>query len=475
MKIFLLANNIVGKQICAFLVKQKGVKIVGLGIHEKDKQKYAEDIVRISHVSPRHIFLANTLRDNETLDRIRKLTPDLVISAFWGYILKPPFLAIPPLGTINFHPGYLPQNRGVNPNVWPFIEGSKGGVSIHYIDPGVDTGNIIARKEVPIEPIDTAETLYNKTIKEIVLLFTQEVWPQIQKGTVRSTPQSAYPEVVTTHVSKDIEKLSEIDLDKQYTGREIINLLRSRTYSDRYYLSYQDSGKRIFIRVQLSDPQHNTVPMTDMQEQWVHTVLHKLKYNIPCDISPVIPVQEAEGIRVFLQVVSKKGLSKETIQLMTRWRKRASTAFANRFHPTAMRTKKWFTNQVLKKKDRILYFLYDRSGKKIGHVGLGSFNFFEGSCEIDNVVRGIDTYPGVMSYSVLTLARFATTTLGMKIVRLRVLEDNSHAIRFYSRIGFEEIRKIPLQKKVKKDQILWTETKNQKKADRWYVLMEWRY
>ena len=57
---------------------------------------------------------------------------------------------------------YLPFNRGKKPNVWPIIEGSPAGVSMHYIDSGIDSGKIISQSKIDVEIIDTAKTLYDK-------------------------------------------------------------------------------------------------------------------------------------------------------------------------------------------------------------------------------------------------------------------------------------------------------------------------
>src|SRR5258706_6564932 len=177
MRIFLLANNFVGLEICKYLVGRKE-NIVAQAVHEKDKQRFTKEIIEVSKINKSNIFLADSLRQQKTLSKIKQLKPDIIIAAFWGYILKPDLISIPPRGCVNFHPGYLPYNRGVNPNVWPFIENTPIGVTLHYIDEGTDTGDIIARKKMVQDPIDTAGTVYDKTLEEIIALF-KKTWPLI--------------------------------------------------------------------------------------------------------------------------------------------------------------------------------------------------------------------------------------------------------------------------------------------------------
>ncbi len=250
MRILLLANNWVGLEVCKFL-RQKKETIVGLGIHEKERQRCTKEIIQASGVSKNTIFFAKELRTSATLSHITALKPDIIIAAFWAYILKPPLLSIPPKGCINFHPGYLPYNRGVNPNVWPFIENTPAGVTLHYVDEHIDTGDIIARKKVPITLIDTAETVYDKTLAAIVDLF-KKTWPSIKTGKNLRTSQKNLSEKPTFHSLRDIEKIDKIDLNKRITTRKLLNILRSRSYSDRYYAYYEENGKRLYVRVQLS-------------------------------------------------------------------------------------------------------------------------------------------------------------------------------------------------------------------------------
>jgi len=247
-KIFLLANNWVGLEIAKYLVKRQE-NIVGLAIHEKDKQKFTKEIIKTVNLPKSKIFKANSLRDPKVVGKIKQMTPDIMIGAFWGYILKSELISIPPMGCINFHPGYLPFNRGMNPNVWPIVEDTPAGVTIHYVDEGIDTGKIIARKKVVVEPIDTGGSLYDKTLIEIVKLFKQ-IYPQLIAGKIR--PKRQNEAQATFHWAKDIDALDKIELDKKYTARELIDLLRARTYADKSYAYFFDKGKKIRVGLTLS-------------------------------------------------------------------------------------------------------------------------------------------------------------------------------------------------------------------------------
>jgi methionyl-tRNA formyltransferase len=107
--------------------------------------------------------------------RIRSAEPDAV-AVFGCGIIKPPVIDLLPAGkTFNLHQGLSPYYRGSGTNFWPFAEGRLEyiGVTLHLIDPGIDTGGIVAHERPAIEPADTLHTLGCKTvIKSADLLGT---------------------------------------------------------------------------------------------------------------------------------------------------------------------------------------------------------------------------------------------------------------------------------------------------------------
>jgi len=246
MRVLLLANNWVGWQVARWL-KGRGDEVVGLVIHPPQGRKYGEEILGSLSLPPERIFDGSQLQRPEITQAIRALGPDIGLSALFGYILRPEFTGVFPKGIINLHPSYLPYNRGVHPNVWTIVKGTPAGATLHYIDEGVDTGDIIAQRQVPVEPVDTGETLYRKLERLCVDLF-QETWPLIQTGRAGRTPQ---PHPGTCHRARDLERIDEIDMDRTYTGRELINILRARTFPPHTGAFFRQSERKIWVRVQL--------------------------------------------------------------------------------------------------------------------------------------------------------------------------------------------------------------------------------
>jgi methionyl-tRNA formyltransferase len=113
---------------------------------------------------------------------LEKNKVQFVVSYRYRYIIKPLVLKFLKGNAINLHISLLPWNRGADPNLWSFLENTPKGVTIHYIDEGLDTGDIIAQKEIFFdEEQETLATTYNKLNEEIIRLF-QEQWPLILEG-----------------------------------------------------------------------------------------------------------------------------------------------------------------------------------------------------------------------------------------------------------------------------------------------------
>lgn len=117
-----------------------------------------------------------------TPDFVDKVNASFLISYGYRHILKKEIIEKLPGKSINLHISYLPWNRGADPNFWSFVENTPKGVTIHYLDDGIDTGDIIVQKEVEFGSRDeTLATTYDKLQVEIQELFKQN-WSKIKSG-----------------------------------------------------------------------------------------------------------------------------------------------------------------------------------------------------------------------------------------------------------------------------------------------------
>ena len=97
---------------------------------------------------------------------------DFIISYNYRTILKSELIELFPHKAINLHISYLPYNKGASPNIWSFIEGTPCGVSIHEIDSGIDTGDILVQEEIKYDyRKETLASSYEKSNKKIQSIF----------------------------------------------------------------------------------------------------------------------------------------------------------------------------------------------------------------------------------------------------------------------------------------------------------------
>ena len=124
-----------------------------------------------------------------TLEELQDFNPDLIISYGYRHIIKKPIIDAFPEKIINLHISYLPYNRGASPNLWSFVEDSIKGVTIHLVDEGIDTGDIMFQKEVQLGDSMTLEESHEKLKSEIESLF-MENWSLIRNNNSPRIKQS---------------------------------------------------------------------------------------------------------------------------------------------------------------------------------------------------------------------------------------------------------------------------------------------
>ena len=135
------------------------------------------------------VFQPERLRRLEAVEHVRAWTPDLIVVAAYGQILRPSILEIPRLGVLNVHASLLPRWRGASPVQAALLAGDAiTGVTIMKLDEGLDTGPLIAKREVPILPGETAGELETR-LAEIGGQLLLDVLPDYIAGLLRPQPQ----------------------------------------------------------------------------------------------------------------------------------------------------------------------------------------------------------------------------------------------------------------------------------------------
>jgi len=178
--------------------------------------KLIADELDIPVIQPRRV------RDEDAMVSIREFAPDLIVVAAYGQILRPNLLQLPRYGCINIHGSLLPRWRGAAPIQAAILAGdAETGITIMLMDEGIDTGDMLSQRALPIADDDTAETLFKK-LAPLGADLLIETLPKYLSGEIQPQPQ---PEEGATY-AKMLKKADGL-LDFSQTAEELERKIRA--------------------------------------------------------------------------------------------------------------------------------------------------------------------------------------------------------------------------------------------------------
>lgn len=170
---------------------------VQLVVTQADKPRGRGMVITPCPVKARALELGLPVRSPEKLkdiyEEVKNIPFDLGVAVAFGKIFRPDFLALPKLGIINVHFSLLPLLRGAAPVQHSLFQNfQKTGVSVFWINPGMDDGPLFLQKEIAVDAQDDAQTLFEKLIP-LGLDALQETLKAIEAGHLVKTPQQGTP------------------------------------------------------------------------------------------------------------------------------------------------------------------------------------------------------------------------------------------------------------------------------------------
>ncbi len=190
------------------------------------------------------VYEPERVRDESFLQFFRELAPDMVVLCAFGQILPPDIINTPPLGCLNVHPSLLPRYRGAAPISRAIMAGEKTtGVSIMIMDEGVDSGDIVLQKEMPIEPEDTCGDLAERLALMGADMLVDSV-RSMMDGTARPVPQD---HTLATPAPRLTPETGHIDWSRP--AEEIVNLIRALSPTPGAYSFLRDKKLKIYFAV----------------------------------------------------------------------------------------------------------------------------------------------------------------------------------------------------------------------------------
>ena len=204
----------------------------------------------MSGLSPDRVLVGRQFREPDGKELLESLDLDYIIGVHFPYIVPDEVLQIPRIGVLNLHPALLPYNRGWHTPSWAILDGTPIGATLHFMDSGLDTGDIVTQMELEVRPEDTAHSLYGRLVELEVELF-RSAWPLLASGNPPRHPQSA--EEGSGHNRADLasDSIRRLDLDEVKPVKEVLRTIRALTTNNEAEAAYFEVGGRRY-RVQVS-------------------------------------------------------------------------------------------------------------------------------------------------------------------------------------------------------------------------------
>ncbi|MCD2136610.1 methionyl-tRNA formyltransferase [Salinicoccus halitifaciens] len=187
------------------------------------------------------VYQPENIKDEEAMRKLESIDPDIIVTAAYGQILPKALLELPKHGAVNVHASLLPKFRGGAPIHHAVMAGAeKTGITIMYMAEGLDSGDIISQREIPILEEDDTGALHDKLSRLGSELLLQTL-PSILEGSNESIPQDHASATYSPNISKEDERL---DLDRP--AQEVFNHIRGLSPFPGAYTKLGDKRLKIY-------------------------------------------------------------------------------------------------------------------------------------------------------------------------------------------------------------------------------------
>lgn len=232
MRLALFINGKLGLQVLSFILQNSNHKIVAIFLNSQEKRStdYIENVKDLfgdSHL-PQIICWENMTKDFKNFHKDLE-SPTHAVSALFGHILPKDVIEEFTGGILNLHPSLLPIGRGAHPISWSIMDERPQGITLHLIDQGLDTGDVVFQREIFTDISMSAGDIYETAMTELFKSFSI-YFPRWIKGELDAYAQSESKAI--RHTSKEIESLQTINENEVSTFGGFIRRLQAITFSD---------------------------------------------------------------------------------------------------------------------------------------------------------------------------------------------------------------------------------------------------
>jgi methionyl-tRNA formyltransferase len=227
----------------------------------------------------------------EFINDLKTLDPSVIVVTAYGQILPPEILRLPEYGCINIHASLLPKYRGSSPISRAIIDGeNKTGITTMFMDEGMDTGPVLMREELQINPDDTAGTLSDR-LSGLGAQLILKTLDELEKGNINPVPQSGKPSYAP------LMKKSDGLIDWTKSAAELLNFIRGMNpWPGAYTFLNGERVKILSVKVLDETGEAGTVTKSSKDELVIGTGKGSISV---LEIQP--PGKKVMNIKAFLQ------------------------------------------------------------------------------------------------------------------------------------------------------------------------------
>jgi methionyl-tRNA formyltransferase len=228
MKVVFMGGKLLGPRCLNELLNfpEFNIKLVVVNRDDLGRDSWYPSLAKLSHRLGLPVSRPTKVNDHKFEKVLFDIEPDYIFCVFYEQILKSGVLHAPTKGAINIHYAPLPKYRGRFSTMYGIFNGDKeAGVTIHWIDRGIDTGQIISQHKVPIYDTDTAKDLYYRCTETGINMFRGLLAKIVLEKRIRSRKQDESKATYTPHRLPNDGKI-----DWTWDSKRIHNFIRAMTF-----------------------------------------------------------------------------------------------------------------------------------------------------------------------------------------------------------------------------------------------------
>lgn len=235
-------------------LRDQGVRPLALCVSAPDRASHAAELKQLcDFLAPEYILTGKAFRSPAGMELLRSLNLDYIIGVHFPYIVPAGVLSIPSRGVLNLHPAFLPFNRGWHTPSWAILEDTPIGATLHFMDEGVDTGDIVYQQQLQISPGDTADSLYRR-LKKLEFETFVTAWPWLAHDDYVPQPQNPHSGTARKRQELFADSVQQIDLQERVTAGDLLRKLRALTTNDPAEAAYFEvQGRRYRLQVTITE------------------------------------------------------------------------------------------------------------------------------------------------------------------------------------------------------------------------------